>query len=301
MTNHSSTLSRCVPSAERAKAASRHLRGELAGESHSEAEHFSPEAAHVLKHHGVYQQDDRDKRSGGQKSYSCFVRTRLPGGLMTAEQFRAELSLCDRFGNGTIRLTDRQGLQIHGISKSDLSHVIREIQSTEATTLGACGDVLRNVMCCPAPIQQEVRRQMQSLAASLSRIFMPQSAAYRELWLRDGEESSKLAKSPENEEPFYGDIYLPRKFKIGFSLPDDNCIDVLTHDLGFVAVIERQSLVGFDAYAGGGMGVTPARQDTFAAVAQPVGFIPSGDLIPFSRAVMETYRDFGNRLDRRLF
>ena len=182
-----------APVAERVKAESNGLRGKLVGESRDSSDRFSANAVHVIKHHGVYQQDDRDLRSAGEKSYSCFVRTRLPGGIMSSKQLLEELSLCDRYGNGTVRLTDRQGIQIHGIRKPDLSEVIRIIEGIDVTTLGACGDVLRNVMCCPAPIDNSVRRQMRSLASSVSQLFLPRTTAFRELWLRDGDQSEKLA------------------------------------------------------------------------------------------------------------
>ena len=274
-------------------------RGTLAEEA-NDASSYSAQAAQHLKFHGVYQQDDRDQRSSGQKEYSFFVRTRVPGGAMTHDQFRSELNLCDRYGNGTLRLTDRQGVQIHGVTKENLKSVIRGIHNAKATTWGACGDVLRNVMYCPAPRTDAVHEQIRNIATLVSAAFKPASQAYWELWLRDHDDTTKVAEGQQANEPFYGESYLPRKFKIGFATADDNCIDVLTHDLGFVTVVERGQLVGFNAYVGGGMGVTPARKDTFAAVAQPLAFVEPDEVLLFAKAVVGIHRDFGNRTNRKL-
>lgn len=292
---------KATPLAERVKMEGRNLRGNLATELTNQSGHFSGADAHVLKHHGVYQQDNRDRRKQGAREYSYFVRSRLPGGIISWQQLLCEVELSDRFGNGTLRITDRQGIQIHGVKKGDLQPVIQSISKAKATTWGACGDVVRNVMCCPAPSNLNVQREMQRTAQLVSAAFKPQSRAYWELWLRRQDEpSQKLAEGVHNEEPFYGDSYLPRKFKIGFATPEDNCIDVLTHDLGFVAVTKQGQLEGFNAYVGGGMAVTPARNDTFAAVAQPFAFVGSDDALLLARAVVGTHRDFGNRSDRKL-
>lgn len=274
-------------------------RGTLAAEA-NDGQSYSAKATQHLKFHGAYQQDDRDLRSTGAKEYSFFVRTRLPGGAMTPEQFCCELDLCDRYGNGTLRLTDRQGVQIHGVTKENLKSVIRGINEAKATTWGACGDVLRNVMCCPAPRTDSVHARIRSIATLVSAAFKPASRAYWELWLCDDDDTRKVAEGPQTNEPFYGETYLPRKFKIGFSTTDDNCVDVLTHDLGFVGVAERGRLIGFNAYVGGGMGVTPARKDTFSAVAQPLAFVEPDEVLLLANAVIGIHRDFGNRADRKL-
>ncbi len=274
-------------------------RGTLAVEE-TDGDRYSASDIQHLKFHGVYQQDDRDKRSAGAKEYSFFVRTRLPGGVMTAKQLLVELDLCDRFGNGTLRLTSRQGAQIHGVTKLNLRSVIRQINKAKSTTWGACGDVLRNVMCCPASRRDAVHDQIRKLAMLISATYEPASQAYWELWLRDGDDAQKVAEGDHGNEPFYGEAYLPRKFKIGLCTPEDNCIDVLTHDLGFVAVIQQGELLGFNAYVGGGMGVTPSRADTFAAIAQPLAFVEPDEVLVLTKAIISVHRDFGNRSDRKL-
>ena len=291
--------SRLRNSVEATKLDGNGARGTLAAEA-NDGPSYSATATQHLKFHGVYQQDDRDKRSTGRKEYSFFVRTRLPGGTMTSDQLLCELDLCDRYGNGTLRLTDRQGVQIHGVTKQELPSVIRGINQAKVTTWGACGDVLRNMMCCPAPPKSSVQTRIRNIATLVSAAFKPTSQAYWELWLRDDGETKKVAEDQRPNEPFYGETYLPRKFKIAFSTPDDNCVDVLTHDLGFVAVVEQERLIGFNAYVGGGMGVTPARTDTFAAVAQPLAFVKPDEVLLLANAVIGIHRDFGNRTDRKL-
>src|SRR5690606_33426334 len=174
------------------------------------------------------------------KDIIMMVRTKIPGGKMTSEQLLAELDLCDEFGNGTLRITSRQGLQLHGIAKEDLKHTIKRINEIGASTLGACGDVNRNVMCCPAPFKLDpVHRKMQTAADELASYFAPKTRAYHDIFLRDltnNEDQFICSTQGEEIEPFYGKQYLPRKFKIGIALPGDNCVDIYTHDLGFLAV-----------------------------------------------------------------
>jgi sulfite reductase (ferredoxin) len=285
---------------EAAKIASEFLRGSLAEELHTETPSFSAGAESIIKHHGIYQQDNRDHRRAGERQYSFLVRTRLPGGVLTGTQLLAELQLCDELGDGTLRITDRQGLQLHGVLKCDLPEVIRRIDIAKMTTFGACGDVVRNVMCCPAPLQgSAVRNEMRSLTESIAVHFALRSRAYYEIWLRDGDQSELVGRQQADEEPLYGATYLPRKFKFAFALPDDNCTDALTHDVGFVAVPSSGSKRFFNVHVGGGMGVTPARTDTFPAIAQPLALVSADELVSLAHAIVQVYRESGNRGDRK--
>ena len=179
--------------AEAIKENSRQLYGEIRDEVENDEAKFSGESAALLKFHGTYQQDDRDNRGKGGKDYMFMVRTRIPGGKLTAAQVLAELDLCERYGNGTLRITDRQGFQLHGVVKGDLEGAIRGINESKLTTLGACGDLNRNVMCCPAPYADSpVHREMQATAEALANHFKPQTSAYYEIWLRDGDEREKV-------------------------------------------------------------------------------------------------------------
>ena len=287
---------------EGVKENSKFLRGTIDDELAAEDPKFGGDNAQLLKFHGTYQQDNRDNRGGGTKEFIFMVRSRIPGGRVTAEQFLAELDLCEQFGNGTLRITDRQGFQLHGVRKGNLRDVIRGINDAKLSTLAACGDVCRNFMCCPAPINGDpVRQQMQEMATTLADHFRPRSAAYYEIWLRDpqSEQSEKVHEVADAVEPIYGATYLPRKFKFGIALPEDNCVDIYTQDLGLMAVVEKDRIVGYNVLVGGGQGMTPAKKGTFPAVAQKLTFVTPEQTVSACEAVVKVQRDFGNRVDRK--
>lgn len=291
------------------KVGSRQLRGTIAEELRDLATPFCHDSEALLKNHGTYQQDDRDHRheknadgTPAGKAYSFMVRTRIPGGKLTAEQFLAELDLCDRFGNGTLRITTRQGFQLHGVLKTNLRQAIKAINDIHLTTLAACGDVERNVMTCPAPVRNNsVHDEMQSLADRIAEHLRPRTTAYYEIWLKDdaGEETN-VAEFQPVEEPIYGTTYLPRKFKTAIALPEDNCVDVYTNDLGFLAIVENGRIAGYNVLVGGGMGVTPSAKKTFPALAKRLAFVTPEQVIGVAEAVVKVQRDFGNRADRKI-
>jgi sulfite reductase (ferredoxin) len=305
--NHQEKLMSDVPELskiEHLKAGSRQLRGSIAEELLLPKAPFSEGMEQLLKNHGTYQQENRDGRGTGEaKAYGMMVRSRVPGGKVSAAQFLSELDLCDRFGNGTLRITTRQGFQLHGVLKGNLRETIREINRIKLTTLAACGDVNRNVMCCPAPINENsIRRENQELADRIAEHLRPRTGAYFELWLRDEEtgHEENVADFQPVEEPIYGANYLPRKFKIGISLPEDNCVDVLTYDLGFVAIHNGTLIEGYNVYVGGGQGSTPANKKTFVAVAKRMAFCSRDEAVEVAGAVVKAFRDTGNRSDRKL-
>lgn len=289
---------------EHLKSGSRQLRGTIAEELLSLDTPFSEGMEQLLKNHGSYQQDNRDGRGSGEgKAYSCMVRSRIPGGKVTAAQFLSELDLCDRFGNGTLRITTRQGFQLHGVLKDNLRETIREINRIKLTTLAACGDVNRNVMCCPAPNDtNSIRRDNQALADRIAEHLRPRTTAYFDIWLRDEQtgEEQNVADFQPTEEPIYGANYLPRKFKVGITLPEDNCIDALTYDLCFATIHNGHTIEGYNVYVGGGQGVTPANKKTFATVAQRMAFCSPEEAVEVAGAVVKAFRDTGNRADRKL-
>lgn len=300
------------PSAvEQLKAASNYLRGEIAQELANGQDAFTENTVQLLKHHGMYQQDDRDLRNAkgpdGQKlgkAYSLMVRVKIPGGRLTAEQMLAQLDLCDQLGNTTLRITNRQDIQFHGVLKRNVREAIRRINDVEMTTLGACGDVERNVMCCPAPLVGDpLRAQLQETACRLSAHLLPRTTAYHEIWLTDlasGQEELAGGGSEGHViEPLYGSTYLPRKFKIAIAPCDDNCVDVYTNDLGLLAIGRGGQLQGYNVLVGGGMGVTPSNKRTFPAVAQAMGFIAPEQVIDVATAIIKVQRDFGDRCDRK--
>jgi len=293
---------------EHIKIESRQLRGVLGPEIMSDVDHFCSDSEQLLKPHGMYQQDDRDERKAKNadgtakgKQYMMMVRTRIPGGRVSAEQFLAHLDLCEQYGNGTLRVTTRQGFQLHGVIKDHLKAAIQGINRMLLTTKGACGDNNRNVMCCPAPFKNNaVFDDMQAAGEQLAQHFTAKSTAYHEIFLTDDSGTTQnVAEWQPVEEPIYGKTYLPRKFKIGICLPEDNCIDIYTQDLGFLAVVENNQIVGYNVLVGGGMGVTPAAAKTFVALAKKLSFIKPDQVIGVAEAIVKVQRDFGNREDRK--
>lgn len=291
------------------KEGSRQLRGTIAQELAEPTDSFIEDNAKLLKHHGTYQQDDKDHRKDKNadgtrkgKAYMFMVRTRVPGGKVTAEQFLAELELCELYGNGTLRVTSRQGFQLHGVLKENLRAAIRGINRTMLTTLAACGDVERNVMCCPAPYENNaVRRQMQEMADRVAEHLKPRTTGYYEIWLKDENgQSIDATEFKPVEEPIYGARYLPRKFKTAFALPEDNCVEIYSNDLGFLAIVENGSIVGYNVVVGGSMGVTPSAHKTFPAVAKRLAFVTPEQVVDVAEAIVKVQRDFGNREDRKI-
>ena len=294
---------------EKIKAESRYLRGTIAEELAGPADGFSKDMGQLIKHHGMYQQDNRDQRASkeGKKSarqVSFMIRAKIPGGRLSSTQLLAQLDLCDELGNTTLRITDRQALQFHGVVKGDLRQLIRRVDEVQMTTLGACGDVERNVMCCPAPLRFDgIRDQLHALARRLSEHLLPRSRAYHEIWIRDPESGQQELvggqAEAEESEPLYGRTYLPRKFKTAIGLPEDNCVDIHANDLGFLTIHQAGRILGFNVLVGGGMGVTPSNKNTFPALSRPIAFITPEEVVDMAEAVIRVYRDFGDRGDRK--
>ena len=297
------------PSAvEVAKTASHYLRGDIAKELADGVPGFGKASVQLLKNHGTYQQDDREARKAregakSERQISFMIRTVVPGGKLTAAQLLAAIDMGDELGNGTIRLTTRQSIQHHGVVKGELKDFMRRVHANHLTTLAACGDVERNIMCCPAPIHgNPVREQMQAKLDELARHLAPRTRAYYEIWLTDPDtgEQQRVAGGPEVVEPIYGPTYLPRKFKTAFALPEDNCTDIYANDLGFLVVHEQGRILGYNVLAGGGMGVTPSAAKRFPALATRLGFVPPEDVLAIAEAIVKVQRDHGNRSDRKV-
>src|SRR3989442_9619866 len=290
---------------EKIKEASRGLRGSLASELAAETRHVEDDAAQLLKSHGVYQQDDRDARrqrsdAGEEPAYAFMVRCKIPGGVLTAGQYLALDDLAERYGNGTLRVTTRQDNQFHGVLKGDLKATIRALNDALVTTLGACGDVQRNVMCCPAPLPGGLRDQALEIARRISHHLLPRTGAYHEIWLN----GDRVAGGPPvaESDPIYGQRYLPRKFKTAIAFPDDNCTDVYSNDLGFLAIPAGDAgdrLAGFNVVVGGGLGMTHGKKLTYPRLADPLGFAAPEHVVEVAEAVITVQRDYGDRTDRR--
>ncbi|MEO1057468.1 MAG: NADPH-dependent assimilatory sulfite reductase hemoprotein subunit [Actinomycetota bacterium] len=303
---------RATMSAETIKIESGYLAGTIGDELADDRPDFEHDAELLLKFHGIYQQDDRDVRRARTQQklpldYSCMVRASVPGGIITADQWLA-LDRVAGLANGKLRLTTRQGVQFHVVHKGELRELVAGINSSLLTTLGACGDVVRNIMACPFP-DAERQAVLQPVVDDLVARFRPYTATYWQLWV-DGEQAvtAEPAERPDvldpidDVEPIYGTAYLPRKFKIGVAWPGDNCIDIYTHDVGIVPTLSEGTsgeLTGFVVLAGGGMGMSHNRpDDTYPLLAQPVGWVAPDQLGEVVEAIVTTQRDHGNRDDR---
>jgi sulfite reductase (ferredoxin) len=284
---------------EAVKGASRGLRGSLAEELADGAPSFSHDSSVLLKFHGVYSQDDRDVRSARKRAkldveHICMVRA---GGALTGEQYLALDGLADRLGNGTLRITTRQGIQFHFIHKGELAELIGALNGTLVTTLGACGDVVRNVCSCPAPLPDRQAVGITQLAKDLHRRTRPRTTAYYQLWM-DGDLAVSASPPEDQDEPLYGPTYLPRKFKISIAWPGDNCVDAYSQDFAAVPELEDGVVVGYTVLVGGGLGKSHTDETTYPRLASPLAFVTPEELAEVAEAVVVVQRDNGNRADR---
>ena len=282
------------------KAASNYLRGTLHeslldGATGTIAE----DDTQLSKYHGIYQQDDRDVRETRRRQklepdHSFLIRVRVPGGVCTPEQWLALDAIATTWANHSLRLTTRQAFQFHGVLKQDLKTSIQAINQSLMDTIAACGDVNRNVMCTSLPELSDLHSEVYRVSASLSEHLTPNTRAYHEVWL----DQEKVAGTEDNE-PIYGDVYLPRKFKIAFAIPPHNDVDVLAHDLGFVATQDAGKLTGFTITVGGGMGVTHGDPSTYPLLAKAIGWCRPEQVNAISEAIVTIQRDFGDRSNRK--
>ncbi|MEB5758767.1 NADPH-dependent assimilatory sulfite reductase hemoprotein subunit [Mammaliicoccus sciuri] len=254
----------------------------------------------LLKFHGSYMQDDRDIRDERRKqklepAYSFMIRVRVPGGTATADQWIAMDDISTEYANNTIKLTTRQAFQFHGILKRNLKSSMQSINHAVMDSLAACGDVNRNVMCNPNPYQSGVHKEVDTLATKISDHLSPQTGAYHEIWLDD----EKIVDTKEEVEPMYGKTYLPRKFKIGIAVPPSNDIDVYSQDIGLIAIIEDDQLVGFNVTVGGGMGMTHGDTKTYPQVGRLLGYFPKEEAVDVCEKILTIQRDYGNRENRK--
>jgi sulfite reductase (ferredoxin) len=280
--------------AESIKQNSRHLRGSVIEELTLDRPDFTRETVQILKFHGTYQQTDRDQRKAKQPAeFRSMVRVGIPGGALDADQYLELDRLADQAGDGGLRITTRQDIQFHRVRKTDLRTLMRTLNSSLLTTLAACGDVARNVVCCPAPFGGE-RDRIERLAASLARALKPRTRAYYEIWL-DGEKAAAAESAAPDEEPLYGATYLPRKFKIAVAAPGDNCVDVYSNDVGIVPGRD-----GFTLLVGGGLGMTVGVKTTHPRLAEPLARVAPDRLQAAVETILAIHRDYGNRTNRKL-
>ncbi len=287
---------------ESIKTKSEGLRGTLKESLTDEITGAVREQDHALiKFHGMYEQDDRDLREERaskklDKLYSFMIRLRIPGGFMTADQWIAAHHVAGQYSTGVIKITTRQTIQLHGILKHQIKPTLQSFNKVQLDSIAACGDVNRNVACTSHPAESDIHEQVHAYADKISKLLLPKTRAFYEIWL----DEEKIAEYDE-QDPLYQDRYLPRKFKIGIAIPPNNDVDVLTNDLGLIAIIDNNELVGFNIAVGGGLSTTHGNPDTYARLATVIGFTRGEEqTLKAVYEVLTIQRDYGNRSDRKL-
>ncbi|MCF6286048.1 MAG: NADPH-dependent assimilatory sulfite reductase hemoprotein subunit [Candidatus Hydrogenedentes bacterium] len=299
------------------KARSGGFYGTIGDDLASEADHFTEESVQIMKHHGSYQQDNREsrkarKKEGLGKEYYMMLRTKFPGGDLTAAQYLFCDDFADKYGQGDMRITSRQDFQFHGVMKTNLRPLIQDLNVlAKITSLGGCGDVVRNTMANPvADIDlryKDCGTDLVALAHKISDATLPQTASYYDLWLNNEKATVKEDGSVHFgdglretiEEPLYGVQYLPRKFKVGVGTDFDNSSDVYIQDLGIIAATEEGKIVGYEILAGGGLGYSHTKKNTYPRAASPIAFVQEDEIIDIILAVVKVQRDYGDRTDRK--
>ena len=286
---------------EKAKQASRHLRGSIDEVLHSDAPIFEHDDMQLLKFHGIYQQDDRDARAAGKaagigRQYSFMLRLRIPGGVVSGDQYLAMDRLADQVTfNSSLRITTRQAFQLHGVIKDTLKQTMQRINRELLSTMNGCGDVERNIMAPPAPLKDSAHVAVRELANELADRLAQKSNAYFEVWL-DGEK----VDTSEEADDLYGQAYLPRKFKTGIALPDDNAADVYTQDVGLIAIPDAEgNIQGANILVGGGLGMTHKKPETYARLGSKLGYVDREHIVDAVKTIVTIHRDFGDRSDRK--
>jgi sulfite reductase beta subunit-like hemoprotein len=285
---------------EEAKKNSKHLRGTIAETLASDAKSFEHDDMQLLKHHGIYQQDDRDVRDanramGEGPDYSFMCRVKIPGGFITSEQYLALEKVAEELTTvGSLRVTTRQNIQFHGVLKGTLKAAIQTCNSVTMSSLCGCGDVERNIMAPPAPFTTPAHAAIRELATELSDNMCPRTNAYMEIWM-DGEKVDTTLE----QEPLYKEQYLPRKFKTAVGLPEDNSVDLHSQDVGMLAIVENDKIVGANIYVGGGLGMTHKKEETYARLGTELGYVERPHLIEALQIICAIYRDYGDRTDRK--
>lgn len=288
---------------ERIKTASDGLRGSIEDSLHDEITGaIRDDDQAVIKFHGMYQQDDRDRREERavkklDRLYSYMIRLRLPGGLIKPSQWLAAHHVAGEHSTGVIKITTRQTIQLHGILKSQIKPTIQAFHQAHLDSIATCGDINRNVTCTSHPGESPIHAEVFSYADQISALLMPKTKAYYEIWL----DEEQLADKKEEEDPLYQDRYLPRKFKIGIAIPPNNDVDVFTNDIGLIAIIENNTLLGFNIAIGGGLSTTHGNAETYPRLGTVIGFAPAGEqVLNTVYEIVTVQRDFGNRTDRKL-
>ncbi|MDN5394886.1 MAG: NADPH-dependent assimilatory sulfite reductase hemoprotein subunit [Chryseobacterium sp.] len=256
----------------------------------------------LIKFHGMYQQDDRDRREERVAKklewlYSYMIRLRLPGGFLTSAQWAGLHEIAEHHSTGVIKITTRQTIQLHGILKSHVRPTIQNFNLQHLDSIAACGDVNRNVTCTSNPSESPLHQEIYELAGKISEMCLPKTKSYYDLWIDD----ELIIDRKTEEDPLYQDRYLPRKLKIGIAIPPNNDVDVFINDIALIAIIENNQIVGYNIAAGGGLGATHGNDATYARLASLLGFVDTEEkALKAVYEIITVQRDFGNRSDRKL-
>ena len=288
---------------EKIKTESDGLRGTIAEGLKSEISGaISEEDQALIKFHGMYQQDDRDRRDERAEKkldrlYTFMIRLRLPGGFLTAQQWIAMHEIAGENSTGVIKITTRQTIQLHGIFKAKIKPTIKAFNAAKLDSIATCGDINRNVLCSSHPKESPIHEEVFAYADKISTMLMPKTKAYYEIWL----DEEKLLDKKDEEDPLYQDRYMPRKFKIAIAIPPNNDVDVFANDIGLIAIIENNKLLGFNVAIGGGLSTTHGNPETYARLGNVIGFVEGEDkALKSIYEILTVQRDYGNRSDRKL-
>ena len=288
---------------EKVKQASDSLRGTIKeGLADEITGAISEDDKSLVKFHGMYLQDDRDRREERaekklERLYSFMIRLRLPGGFLTAEQWLATQDIAGEHTTGIIKITTRQTVQLHGLYKSHVKPTIQAFNTAKLHSIATCGDINRNVIAASHPQQSPIHKEVHDFSFKIDKLLLPKTKAYFEIWLDD----EKIADKKDEEDPLYQDRYLPRKFKIAIAIPPNNDVDVFGNDLGLIAIIENNKLKGYNIAIGGGLSSTHGNPATYPRLGTVIGFVSGEEkILKTIYEIVTIQRDHGNRSDRSL-
>lgn len=291
-----------LSSTERIKQASDSLRGTLVESVNNEITgNLHEDDSALVRFHGMYVQDDRDRRDERamkklERLYSFMIRLRLPGGVLTPQQWIALHHIAGRNATGTIKITTRQTIQLHGVLKTKVKPTLKAFQEAQLTTIATCGDINRNVLCSSHPKQSPLHEEIFGYAREIDKLLLPKTHAYYEIWL----DEEKIADKKSEEDPLYQDRYMPRKFKIAIAIPPNNDVDVFTNDIGLIAIVKDNKLKGFNIAIGGGMSTTHGNPDHYARLGSVIGFADTQEkVLKTVYEILTIQRDYGDRSDRK--
>lgn len=292
-----------LSSTERIKQASDNLRGSLKESLDNEITgNFYEDDVALVRFHGMYVQDDRDRREERamkklERLYSFMIRLRLPGGVLSPQQWVDLHNIAGENSTGVLKITTRQTIQLHGVLKSKVKPTLKAFNEAHLTTIATCGDINRNVLCSSHPKQSPVHREVFEYANEINTLLLPKTHAYYEIWL----DSDKIADKKSEDDPLYQDRYMPRKFKIAIAIPPNNDVDVFGNDIGLIAIIKNNKLKGFNIAIGGGMSATHGNPDHYPRLGSVIGFVDTKEkLLKAVYEILTIQRDYGNRSDRKV-